>query len=95
MNQSNNKSMTMNISLPKELQNFVDGKVETGRYTSASEVVREGLRLLEEQEELKKVRMDELERKLLVGVGQLNMNEGKPVSKIKALLRRSNLKLKQ
>lgn len=40
----------MNVSLTPELEDFVHGKVSTGRYTSASEVVREALRLLEEHE---------------------------------------------
>ena len=37
---------TKNISLPSELQDFVDEKVASGEYAHASEVVREGLRLL-------------------------------------------------
>jgi antitoxin ParD1/3/4 len=41
----------MNVSLTPELEKFVQDKVEGGRYTSASEVVREALRLLEKQEE--------------------------------------------
>lgn len=40
----------MNVSLTPELDKFVAGKVESGRYTSASEVVREALRLLEEHD---------------------------------------------
>lgn len=40
----------MNVSLTPELEAYVGRKVESGRYTSASEVVREALRLLEEHE---------------------------------------------
>jgi len=40
----------MNVSLTPELDRFVSGKVESGRYTSASEVIREALRLLEEHD---------------------------------------------
>jgi antitoxin ParD1/3/4 len=40
----------MNVSLTPELEKFVAVKVESGRYTSASEVVREALRLLEEHD---------------------------------------------
>lgn len=40
----------MNVSLTPELDKFVADKVETGRYNSASEVVREALRLLEEHD---------------------------------------------
>jgi antitoxin ParD1/3/4 len=40
----------MNVSLTPELEQFVAVKVDSGRYTSASEVVREALRLLEEHD---------------------------------------------
>jgi antitoxin ParD1/3/4 len=40
----------MNVSLTPELENFVSTKVQSGRYNSASEVVREALRLLEEHD---------------------------------------------
>lgn len=40
----------MNVSLTPELETLISKKVESGRYTSASEVVREALRLLEEQD---------------------------------------------
>jgi antitoxin ParD1/3/4 len=41
----------MNISLTPELEEFVSAKVQSGRYNSASEVVREALRLLEDHDE--------------------------------------------
>ena len=41
----------MNVSLTPELEKFVSAKVRAGRYTSASEVVREALRLLEEHDQ--------------------------------------------
>lgn len=40
----------MNVSLTDKLEEFVNRLVEEGRYRSASEVVREGLRLLEIRE---------------------------------------------
>ena len=43
-------STKMNVSLTDKLENFVNELVEQGRYRSASEVVREGLRLLEIRE---------------------------------------------
>ena len=39
---------TLNVSLPEPLEEFVQGKVSSGGYSSASEVVREGLRLLQQ-----------------------------------------------
>jgi len=41
---------TRNINLTKQLDRFVARKVQTGRYESASEVVRAGLRTLEREE---------------------------------------------
>lgn len=41
---------TRNVSLPPELDRFVSNLMHTGRYHSASEVVREALRLLEARE---------------------------------------------
>ncbi|MBS1816537.1 MAG: type II toxin-antitoxin system ParD family antitoxin [Acidobacteria bacterium] len=52
----------MNVSLTPELEKFVDGKVESGLYNNASEVVREGLRLLKEHDELRKKYAAQIER---------------------------------
>ena len=41
---------TRNVSLTPEMEAFIDGRVASGRYRSASEVVRAALRLLEEDE---------------------------------------------
>ena len=62
----------MNISLPRQLEAWVNDRVKTGMYQSASEVVREALRLLREQEELKLLRKEELRRQLQVGIDQLD-----------------------
>ncbi|MBR0556291.1 type II toxin-antitoxin system ParD family antitoxin [Ciceribacter sp. L1K23] len=40
----------MNVSIGERWEKFIENTVGTGRYSSASEVVREGLRLLEERE---------------------------------------------
>ncbi len=44
------RSPLINVSLTAELEAFVEGAVKSGRYGSASEAVREGLRLLQERE---------------------------------------------
>jgi antitoxin ParD1/3/4 len=41
---------TKNISLPPDLEQYIDAKVASGEYAHASEVVREGVRLLMQQE---------------------------------------------
>jgi antitoxin ParD1/3/4 len=40
----------MNVSIGTRWEGFVENAVKSGRYVSASEVVREGLRLVEERE---------------------------------------------
>lgn len=44
MDADHTKATTMNVSLPPELVRFVREKVESGKYSSASEVIREALR---------------------------------------------------
>ena len=52
----------MNVSLTPELEKFVVSKVESGLYNNASEVVREGLRLLKEQDEIRVRWREQIER---------------------------------
>ena len=65
----------MNVSLTPELDKFVAGKVASGRYTSASEVVREALRLLEEHERSREVRLEEFNRELKRRLNSLDRGE--------------------
>ena len=63
----------MNVSLTPELEAFVEKKVESGRYQSASEVIRAGLRLLEERDEDRHANfsassLEQLEVKLIQGL---------------------------
>lgn len=50
---------------------MVHGKVQTGRYNSASEVVREALRLMEERDRVKAMHRDELRKKIASGLTSL------------------------
>ncbi|HKN72574.1 MAG TPA: type II toxin-antitoxin system ParD family antitoxin [Terriglobales bacterium] len=77
----------MNISLTPELERLVDEKVRSGRYASASEVIREGLRLLEEREELKQQRLAEVRQKIDRGIEQLDQGFGIPGPEARARLR--------
>lgn len=54
----------MNVSLTTELEKFVTAKVDSGRYNSASEVVREALRLLEEQDQARSIQLAGFNREL-------------------------------
>lgn len=68
----------MNISLTRELESYVAQKVESGLYHSASEVVRDGLRLLKERDELHQTRLAELRRKIAIGVDQADRGQVRP-----------------
>jgi len=66
----------MNVSLTPELERLVHLKVQTGRYTSASEVVREALRLMEERDQLHALHKDEVRKKVAAGVASLRAGQG-------------------
>jgi antitoxin ParD1/3/4 len=65
----------MNISLTPELDKFVAGKVESGRYNSASEVVREALRLLEEHDRARSAQIAVFNQELGTRLASLDRGE--------------------
>ena len=58
----------MNVSLTPELEQYVQEKVSSGMYYSASEVIREGLRLLKEREQFQQTRLQELRQEIQLGL---------------------------
>jgi antitoxin ParD1/3/4 len=60
--------MGMNVNLTPQLEEMVRAKVSSGLYTSASEVVREALRLMEERDRLREARLDELRSEVRKGL---------------------------
>jgi antitoxin ParD1/3/4 len=65
----------MNVSLTPELEQLVESKVKSGRYQSASEVIREGLRLLDDQDRLRKAQLEEVCRNIRIGIEQPDRGE--------------------
>ncbi|MDQ3695886.1 MAG: type II toxin-antitoxin system ParD family antitoxin [Chloroflexota bacterium] len=61
----------MNVSLTPRLEAMIREKVASGRYNNSSEVVREALRLLEEQEKLHRLRAA-----IAIGQEQIRRGEG-------------------
>jgi antitoxin ParD1/3/4 len=61
------ENIPMNVSLTPELDRFVAAKVESGRYTSVSEVVREALRLIEEHDQAQAAQLPPSIRNLRLG----------------------------
>lgn len=60
--------MSLNVSLPPELEARVRQRVETGMYGSASEVIREALRLFEAYEEVRSVKLESLRLDIARGI---------------------------
>jgi antitoxin ParD1/3/4 len=65
----------MNVSLTPELEQFVQSKVKSGRYLSASEVVREALRLLEDRDRIYQARLADLQKEITIGVEEADRGE--------------------
>src|SRR3954454_12069881 len=62
----------MNVSLTPALEKFVNEKVQSGRYNSASEVVREALRLLEERDQARGVHIAAFNQELRHRLAELD-----------------------
>lgn len=65
----------MNVSLTPMLEALVQRRVASGLYNSASEVIREALRLLEERDEVRKIRLATLRKEIDVGLDQLERGD--------------------
>ena len=63
-------SKNTSIILGEHFDNFIQGEIKSGRYSSASEVVRNGLRLLE----VEKTKIDAINKALIIGE-----NSGNPL----------------
>ncbi len=75
----------MNVSLTPELEQFISTKVESGRYNSASEVVREALRLLEEHDAARATQLAEFN--VEIGRRLAALDRGESVSPAEARAR--------
>jgi antitoxin ParD1/3/4 len=68
----------MNVSLTAELERRIDQHMETGLYTSTSELVREALRLFFQFDEVRRHEIDDLNVRIAAGLAQLERGEGIP-----------------
>jgi len=66
----------MNVHLTPELEQLVQTKVQSGRSNSASEVMREALRLMEQKYELRAIQLQELRKRMDKGLAQAERGEG-------------------
>jgi antitoxin ParD1/3/4 len=65
----------MNVSVGKDFEEFVKSRVACGDYASASEVVRDGLRLLKEKELILEARLQSLRGEIQKGIDQADNGE--------------------
>ncbi len=82
----------MNVSLTRELEEYISRKVESGLYKSASEVVREALRLQRQRDQAELTASDrgalaELHHDIQTGLDQLDRGEGIPGEQVLAEIR--------
>ena len=76
---------TRNINLTDHFDRFVAGEVESGRYGNASEVVREGLRLMERRKQEERARLNWLRGAVREGLDQIERGEGVELESMGAL----------
>ncbi len=69
----------MNVSLTARLEAFVKSRVDSGLYRSASEVVREALRGMEERSELQAAKLEALANDVSAGLAELDSGRGIPL----------------
>lgn len=62
----------MNVSLTPQLERLVHKKVKSGNYQSASEVIREALRLMQDRDQ----RLDNLRKTIQAGIDEIDRGEG-------------------
>jgi antitoxin ParD1/3/4 len=60
--------MATSYTIGKHFENFIKDLVESGRYSTASEVMRDALRLVEEREERRKVKLEALRSEIQKGL---------------------------
>ena len=70
--------MGMNINLTPHLEGMVRQKVDSGLYTSASEVVREALRLMDEQDNFRAAKLEQLRQDIRAGLNSGLASEWDP-----------------
>ncbi len=67
---------TLNVSLTPDLSRFVENRLRSGKYQTASEVVREALRLLEARDRAPVAGVEELKGAIEIGLAQLRRGGG-------------------
>jgi antitoxin ParD1/3/4 len=81
---------TRNVVLTNENQLLIDSLVQTGRYQNASEVLRDGLRLIEQREAENDAKLAALRRAAEIGIEALEKGQSKHFANIADLVTHVN-----
>ena len=68
----------MDILLAEEYEVYVNQKVESGLYRSASDVIRDGLRLLKERDDIHQRKLADLRAEIAIGIDQADRGLTRP-----------------
>ena len=86
---------SMNVNLGTVFDQFVADLLKTGHYQSQSEILREGLRLLKEREELKQLRLAEPRKEIARGSAEADHGEFVDGEKTFAEIRKRKARLER
>ncbi len=86
--------MTLNISLPKALEDRVREQVASGRYGSASEVIREALRLFETYQQIQSSNLSQMQAEIAKGMNDVESGRVKKMD-IDAIKRKARISKKR
>jgi antitoxin ParD1/3/4 len=75
--------MPSSYVIGEHFEQFIKGQIQQGRYASASEVIRDGLRALEDREKLRAANLEALRADIQQGI---NSGPGRPVQDVAAEL---------
>jgi antitoxin ParD1/3/4 len=67
---------TRNVNLTEHFDRFIEAGIASGRFSNASEIVREGLRLLEQREQEDQAKLEWLRAAVQEGIDQIDREEG-------------------
>lgn len=67
---------TRNINLTEHFDDFVQRQVSSGRFSNASEIVREALRLLEDREQEREAKLKALQHAAKQGFAEIDQGKG-------------------
>ena len=72
----------MTVALSADLEEIVNAGIQSGQFNSKGEVIREGLRLLQEQNMLRQIKLEQFRREVAIGVEAADRGELIPAEEV-------------